>query len=95
VQHERVARCEVAELHLAKFGSDRVRYSGVAPCDVFWIILGKSGGNAKVDANVYARAYVLNINMRSSGSSCRRLLKSRATPFKGLSLFPEDLFDLP
>ena len=52
VRCERVARCEVVVLHPAKFGNGRVRYSGVAPCDLFLIILRKSGGNAKVDANV-------------------------------------------
>ena len=38
--------------HLAKSGDCRVRCSGVAPCNLFLIILRKSGGNAKVDANV-------------------------------------------
>ena len=52
VQHEEVAGCEVDELHPAKFGSVRVRCSGVAPCDLFLIILHKSGDNAEVDANV-------------------------------------------
>ena len=52
MQHEGVAGCEVVESHLAKFGNGRVRCSGVAPCDLFLIILGKSGGNAKVDANI-------------------------------------------
>ena len=52
MRHERVAGCEVDELHPAKFGDCRVRCLGVAPCDLFLIILRKSGGNAKVDANV-------------------------------------------
>ena len=52
VRCARVAGCEVVVLHPAKFGNGRVRYSGVAPCDLFLIILSKSGGNAKVDANV-------------------------------------------
>ena len=51
VRHEEVTGCEVVELHLAKFDDCRVRCSGVAPCDIFLIILRKSGGNAKVDAN--------------------------------------------
>ena len=49
---ERVAGCEVAESHLAKFGCRRVRLSGVAPCDLFLIILRDSSTDAKVDANI-------------------------------------------
>ena len=49
VQCERVARCEVIVLHLAKFGNGRVQCSGVAPCDIFLIILGKSGGKLGPD----------------------------------------------
>ena len=59
VRHERVARCEVGVSHLAKFGCRRVRCSGVAPCDLFLIILRDSGGNAKVDANYNARAFFI------------------------------------
>ena len=52
MQHERVARCEVVVSHLAKFGDCRVRRPGVAPCDIFLIILGETEPGGKVDANV-------------------------------------------
>ena len=52
MQHEDVARCEVAASHLAKFGNRRVQCPGVAPCDFSLTILPKSGGKGKVDANV-------------------------------------------
>ena len=39
------AGCEVDVSHLAKFSNRRVQSSGVAPCDLFLIILRKSGGN--------------------------------------------------
>ena len=49
---ERVAGCEVAVSHLAKFGDCKVRCPGVAPCDLFLIILRDFGGNADLDANI-------------------------------------------
>ena len=52
MRHERVAGCEVVVLHLAKFSCCRVRCSGVAPCDLFLIILRDFDGNADLDANV-------------------------------------------
>ena len=55
----RVAGCEVVVLHPAKFGNGRVRYSGVTPCDLFLIILSKSGGNAKVTANVLGVSFAV------------------------------------
>ena len=57
MQHERVARCEVAVLHLAKFGNGRVRCSGATPCDLFLSILRDFGGNAKVNANIRLRVF--------------------------------------
>ena len=53
VRCERVAGCEVAVSHLAKFGDCKVRCPGVAPCDLFLIILSEIGGNAKVNTNVF------------------------------------------
>ena len=35
------------------FGNGRVRCPGVAPCDLFLIILGKAEPEGKVDANVF------------------------------------------
>ena len=29
---------------------------GVAPCDLFLIIFGETGGSANLDANIYTRA---------------------------------------
>ena len=52
VQLQGVAGCEVVESHLAMFGSGRVRHRGVAPCDLFLIILRDFGGKGEVDANV-------------------------------------------
>ena len=52
VRCERVAGCEVAVSHLAKFGDCKVRCPGVAPCDLFLIILRDFGGNADLDANI-------------------------------------------
>ena len=49
---ERVAGCEVAVSHLAKFGDCKVRCPGIAPCDLFLIILRDFGGNADLDANI-------------------------------------------
>ena len=49
---ERVAGCEVAVSHLAKFGECKVRCPGIAPCDLFLIILRDFGGNADLDANI-------------------------------------------
>ncbi len=49
---ERVAGCEVAVSHLAKFGDCKVRCPGVAPCDLFLIILRDFGGSADLDANI-------------------------------------------
>ena len=59
MRHEAVARCEVAVSHLAKFGNCRVRCPGVAPCDISLIILRKSGGNAKVTANVLGVSFAV------------------------------------
>ena len=50
VRHEGFARCEVVASHLAKFGNRRVQCLGVAPCDLFLIVLRKSGGRGEVDA---------------------------------------------
>ncbi len=58
VQHERVAGCEVVVLHLAKFGNCRVRCSRVAPCDISLVILRKTGGTVKVDANIWVEPSV-------------------------------------
>ena len=63
VRCERVAGCEVVELHLATFGCRRVRLSGVAPYDLFLSILCDSSTDAKVDANI-TRARPLIINPR-------------------------------
>ena len=52
MRHERVAGCEVDELHPAKFGDCRVRCLGVAPCDLFLIIFGETELDGEVDANV-------------------------------------------
>ena len=52
VSHADVAGCEVVESHPAKFGSGRVRCSGVAPCDLFLNILRNFGDNADLDTNV-------------------------------------------
>ena len=49
---ERVAGCEVVMSYLAKFGDCKVRCPGVAPCDLFLIILRDFGGNADLDANI-------------------------------------------
>ena len=55
-------------LHLAKFDDCRVQCSGVAHCDVFLIILRKTGGNAKVDANVLGVSSMGRAYADSAGS---------------------------
>ena len=52
MRHAEVARCGVETSQGAKFGNRRVQCLGVAPCDLFLIILRKSGGRGEVDANV-------------------------------------------
>ena len=61
----------IAGVILGKIGllSRRVRSCRVAPCDIFLIILRESGGNVKVDANIYARVRVrafLNLCMEGT-----------------------------
>ena len=62
------AGCEVDVSHLAKFSNRRVQSSGVAPCDLFLIILRESGGKGKVDANV--------LEVSGTGLQTRRSLAS-------------------
>ena len=80
MQHERVAGCEVAVSHLAKFGDSKVRCPGVAPCDLFLIILYDFGGNADLDANVLGLSGMGRASGRTSlAAKCRR--KAVSVPF--------------
>jgi len=65
VRHERVAGCEVAVLHLAKFGNGRVRCPGVAPCNLFLIIFGETEHEGEVDGNIWVEGRGSSVEMLS------------------------------